>query len=448
MNPGPFDDYFRHAPPALNLDELRREWLALEAPYDVNRWRLPLPPWAERGYDQTGPQAWDMLRHDLAESSAADAAKPLCIYLHVPFCSRKCGFCDSYSFKLGGHQADAIQQYVDRLCYELRLWSAQGSLSKRPVSTVHMGGGTPTFLGEAALTQLVECCRECFAISPATEWALESTVEALTPGMIATMHTLGYRRLHIGVQSLQDPVRAEIGRHRSRADVLECIESTLALGWIVSVDMVCGLPFQTFEGFIDDLETLITAGINGFSLYELLIYPQNRRWAESHNLTRRSHVSNFFMLTAGASLLETRGFGKNLFNHWADARDANIYFTFPTRGEDLLAVGTIADGVFGDYHYRHPRYAPYLRESQAGLPGLIGGLRRNALEKRVQPLTTSILSGFIESPLLPDSLATRWLQNALVKPDPRGGLALTYSGAWFAGNLIADVMAQYSALTG
>lgn len=192
-----------------------------------------------------------------------------------------------------------------------------------------------------------------------------------------------------------------------------------------------------------DVKTLMAAGVNGFSLYELLIYPQNRKWAAAHGLTERSHLPNYLMFQAGASVLTAHGFQKNVFNHWADSRDKNVYFTFPTRGEDCLAVGTIGDGVFGDYHYRHPRYAAYLRQAHAAAPGLEGGLRRTPAENELLPLTTAVLSGHIPAHLLPDlqrrSLMERWQRLALVEPASAGGLALTTNGAWFAGNMIRDL---------
>jgi coproporphyrinogen III oxidase-like Fe-S oxidoreductase len=426
------------AAPFVDADAVRQMWAA-QRDYDVNRWLLPLPPWAKRRYDDPGPRAWESLRRRLA---ADTSQRPFCIYLHVPFCSRKCGFCDSYSFKLGAQQAGRIEDYVNRLCDELRLWGASGGLARRPVSTVHLGGGTPTFLGEAALRRIAACCRSHFNTGPETEWALESTVEALTPGMVAAMHEMGFRRLHLGIQSLQDEVRAAIGRRRSAAEALAKIRETRALGWVVSVDMICGLPFQTLAGFMDGLAGLVEAGVNGVSLYELLIYRQNRRWAEQHGLTGRSHVSNYGMFLAGAFYLEGRGFRKNLFNHWADALDTNVYFTFPQRGEDLLAVGATADGVFGDYHYRHPRYAAYM---DAPPPGLEGGLSKTAAERTLWPLMTAILSGRLSAEkraelenLAGESLLRRWMVNRLVVPTA-GGLELTPAGSWFAGNMLAEL---------
>ncbi len=437
-----FDKFFHQAPASVNVDDIRCEWLALAPPYDVNRWLLPLPVWTQRAYDDSGPVAWEVLRHDL---TVAAPSRAICLYLHVPFCSRKCGFCDSYSFRLDAEKANHLDDYTDRLCYELSLWSEQGTLRERPVSTVHMGGGTPAYLGEARLTRVVERCRDQFTLSPTTEWALESTAEALTSSMIATLHDLGYRRLHVGVQTLQAPVRTAIGRRCPPGAVLDKIEATLARGWVVSVDLICGLPGQTLAGFVEDIETLIAAGVNGFSLYELLIYPQNLKWAEAHGLSRRSHLPNYFMFQAGASVLAGHGYKQNLFNHWADERDANIYFTFPTREEDCLAVGTIADGVFGDYHYRHPRYALYRQATHSGSPGLEGGLRQNAIENRLHPLTTAILSSHVPPEFVSElsagrqNLLERWLAGALMTMAADGGLYLTANGAWFAGNLIDDL---------
>lgn len=264
------------------------------------------------------------------------------------------------------------------------------------------------------------------------------------------MHRLGFHRLHLGVQSLQEPVRHAIKRRRPVAELLQRIAEALARGWVVSVDLVCGLPGQTLPEWVSDIETLIRAGVNGLSLYELLIYPQNQKWAASLGLTERGHVDNFFMFQAGASVLEQAGFHKNLFNHWADSKDKNIYFTFPTRGEDCLAVGTIADGVMGDYHFRHPRYANYMRHSGNGQPGLQGGLRRTPQETALLPFTTALLAGYIppsqvpffkSRPLGAASLCDAWQQHQLIAADiTRGGFQLTATGSWFAGNMVRELM--------
>ena len=140
------------------------------------------------------------------------------------------------------------------------------------------------------------------------------------------------------------------------------------------------------------------------------------------------------------------GYRKTLYNHFADARDTNLYFTFPERGEDCLALGTIADGLFGDYHYRHPEYAAYRRGVSDDFPGLQGGLRRNEVENEVRPLVTALMAGRVPVAML-DALAgpdlrARWQELALLAPDPAGSdLLLTGSGSWFVGNMISELMA-------
>jgi len=271
------DSFFASVREQIDVDAIRLQWEALTPAYNVEQWKLPLPIWALRPLEHDGARAWQEIQW---LSHHASTEKNLCIYMHIPFCTSKCGFCDSYSFKLG--KPSHAKQYVELLCYELQEWSNQASLACRPVSTVHLGGGTPTFLSEELLTKLVACCRSCFSTTEQTEWALESTVESLTPSMSSCLHELGFRRLHIGVQTLQPEVRAIIGRRRSPSEVLATIEKHLSLGWIVSVDLICGLPGQTLDGWLNDIKMLISVGTDGFSLYELLIYPQNRRWASDY----------------------------------------------------------------------------------------------------------------------------------------------------------------------
>lgn len=453
-----FDEFFQPASHNIDLSSLRRAWQALGGAYDVESWQLPLPLWAQRPLEHQGQEAWNILSertrslstlaHDLDQDRSS---KAMCIYLHLPFCTSKCGFCDSYSFKLGSQQTKHIDRYLDLLCSELRLWSQAGNLAQRPVSTVHLGGGTPAIVGEAGLARLAACLRQYFNITAQTEWALETTVDSLAPPMLECLHALGFRRLHIGVQSMEDAVRTAIGRRRTAGEVCRAVEAALERGWVVSVDLLCGLPGQTLPGFMNGIETLVGLGVNGFSLYELLIRRQNLRWAKQYGLTQQSHLPNYFLLAAGANRLETLGYQKNLFNHWADERDGNIYFTFPTRGEDLLAVGAIADGVFGDYHYRHPVYAGYIASSS---PGLAGGLRRTPLESLFCPIETAILSGHIPAAIanrLSDlrsggvSLIDHWLEHQMVKPGPDGSLELTTNGTWFAGNLVNEARPLFAA---
>jgi coproporphyrinogen III oxidase-like Fe-S oxidoreductase len=448
MEPQFVDGFFRNhvLPPVVNAEDIRTEWLALRQPYQIADRQLPLPVWAQRAFSETGPDAWQVLRDQVPE---IDPSRALCLYIHIPYCAERCAFCDCYSFKLGSHRHQHIQRYVQLLSQEIQLWRRLGTLAIRPVSTVHLGGGTPTFLGTEPLEHLVRVCQESLAVGPETEWALESTASELTPEMVAQLHTLGFTRLHVGVQSLQGNVRRVINRRAMANAVLSKIAEAVARGWIVSVDLIYGLPGQTLEGLIQDIEELVAVGVDGFSLYEFQISSGNFRFAQQHGLDRRDRRFNYLLSQVASHYLVSLGYQKTLFNHFAAKRDTNLYFTFPARGEDCLALGTIADGLFGDYHYRHSEYAAYCRDMSTQFPALEGGLRHNQVENDLQPLSTALMAGripssLVEGPIVP-ACVDEWQASLLLARAPDGsGFNLTHSGSWFVGNMISQLMDRIS----
>lgn len=440
----PGHEVWDQVPPEVDVAAIQREWRALRPPYDVARRHAPLPTWARRPFTDSGPAAWETLCTDVP---GIDPQHAFCIYVHLPFCAQRCHFCDCYSFRLRAHRDRHVASYLDLLAREVHLWSGLGTLAARPVSTVHLGGGTPTFLGLEPLTRLVELCRAAFATQPTTEWALESTATELTPEMLAGLGALGFTRLHVGVQSLADPIRRDLNRRMAGGDVLDRIARAVAQGWIVSVDLLCGLPGQTLTSLLSDVRLLAAAGVNGFSIYELQLSPRNRRFAQQHGLDHRDRQLNYLLAQAAAHLLGSLGYRQTLFNHFADQRDTNLYFTFPERGEDCLALGTTADGLFGDYHYRHPAYAAYRHAVSDQLPGLQGGLRRNEVENHYHPLITALMTGRVSQALIDEragpAVRARWEELALLSRDPDGShLRLTGSGSWLVGNMISELIAE------
>jgi coproporphyrinogen III oxidase-like Fe-S oxidoreductase len=440
-----FDQFFRAAPPEVDVEAIRQEWLALQAPYRIADRHLPMPVWARRPFTENGEQAWYSLSRDVP---AIDPGRAFCIYVHIPFCASRCHFCDCYSFPLLSHRERHINGYLNLLAQEMRLWSRLGTLAARPVSTVHFGGGTPTCLGREPFEHLIRLCREHFAAGPETEWALESTVSELSPEMLSSLDDSGFTRLHIGVQTLQEEVRPILNRRAASDIVLDTIADAIGMGWIVSVDLIYGLPGQTLDGLLSDIRSLVAVGVNGFSLYELQLSSRNRRFSQQHGLYQRDRQTSYWLTQAASHLLNALGYGKTLFNHYADDRDTNLYFTFPARGEDCLALGTIADGTFSDYHYRHPEYASYSRQVGDHFPGLQGGLRRSKVENRLQPLTVALLAGRIPLSLFEDAAGQALLHEwrgsrLLVDHVQTSHVHLTGNGSWFVGNMISELMARY-----
>ncbi|MEA3327564.1 MAG: radical SAM protein, partial [Chloroflexota bacterium] len=200
---------------------------------------MPLPIWRKKGFSDDGEAAWVHLQH-INEQISKD--RRVSIYVHVPFCPSRCSFCDCLTMQVRNHIDRVLDKYLKALLHEIKAWKTCGTLSKRPVTTVHFGGGTPLFLGFERFQNLVEALRSSFNVNSETEWAIETTSASLNPPMLEKLTKLGFRRLHLGIQSMEDHVRPLLKRRESSSQVLEKIRRAHGSGWITSVDLLVGLP--------------------------------------------------------------------------------------------------------------------------------------------------------------------------------------------------------------
>jgi coproporphyrinogen III oxidase-like Fe-S oxidoreductase len=438
---GMLENFFQHMGSEIDLDRIWQACRALRAPYVVSQRRPPFPIWARRKFTEDGRQAWELVRQEMA---TIDPTKGMCIYVHIPFCAQKCSFCDCYSFRLRSNHAVQAEAYRLALEKEIRLWGKSGGLRKRLVSTVHFGGGTPLYIGPQGFKSITNTISDTYQISPVTEWALETTSSALDEAGLDLLGGLGFTRIHLGVQSLDDPLRQLLKRSEKAQKVLEKIEQTIQMGAVVSVDLIYGIPRQTPESVLQDIRLLANSGVDGFSMYPLQISSRNQGILKEYGSQGKSLLNEFLTLQAIEQELDRLGYRKTLFNHYARLKDTNLYFTFPERGEDCLALGTIADGVMGSYHYRHPEYGTYLKEAQETFPGLQGGLRRTKGEENVQPLEVMILSGKLKKEIFDQKIGVHrsavlfqeWQETGLISSSDGHDFGLTASGSWFAGEMM------------
>ncbi|MHC1770580.1 MAG: radical SAM protein [Flexilinea sp.] len=410
----------------------------------VDQTCMPKPLWAVRDYDYNGDEAWERLRENYSPDAGTT---PYSVYIHVPFCQSRCGYCDCYAFPLTKNRQRYVSEYTDALIREINLWGSLNWLDNRVVSTVHFGGGTPLMLGRENMIRIMEALDTNLNRTKQTELALETTSAMLDDEIMELLDQLGFSRLHIGVQSLQNDVRRLIGRHETDFEVLRKIQQAVSLGWIVSTDIIIGLPQYNASGLLDDMNRLIESGIEGFSIYELVHSPRNQRFFEQHNLLNRPPMQNYLLFQLAFQHLKKNGFRNNLYNHLSKGRDNNLYFTSPARKEDLLGIGTIADGYFGGYQYRHANYLPYIQASAAKKPGLAGGLRRTPVEGAYVRLETELRSGCPDPLIFLEILGkdeavglfARWVNLRWISIDlEQEKCCLLPNGSWFIGSMLSD----------
>jgi oxygen-independent coproporphyrinogen-3 oxidase len=431
-------------PPQGLPAELLSEWNTVRKYYDLSRHSLPRPDWMVQGFSESPHRAWQRLKQLAGERSGA-----ISIYVHIPFCASRCAFCDCHAARAARPDSDEITDYIARLIREAPRWSGCGILARRPVTTVHFGGGTANYISPACFRAVVRSLRDNFNITPETEFALETTCRCLMPLHRTALSTNGFKRIHIGVQTLQPGLRRQLGRPTPPEQVIERVRESLDEGWIVSADLLYGLPRQSCADLLEDVGALVMAGVHGVSLYRLNASENNHAFILRYGLDRRGpqdEMRNYVSFVSAARYLRQAGFGKTHFAHYSRLEDRNLYSRCASRGEDLLALGAYADGYFGAYYYRHLGLEGY-RAAEDQASALEGGgffnLRAGEAQQMLIHLMANTLSERTIHSGWQHELIRRWRSRGILTgPDSAGAWDLSDSGSWVLPQCLLDLAGE------
>ncbi|MCA2283868.1 radical SAM family heme chaperone HemW [Mycobacterium avium] len=196
--------------------------------------------------------------------------RPFGLYVHVPFCVTRCGYCDFNTYtpaELGGVNPDA---WLGALRTELELAAAR--LRPPPVNTVFVGGGTPSLLGGARLALLLDMVREHFALAPDAEITTEANPESTWPEFFDATRAAGYTRVSLGMQSVAPRVLGVLDRIHTPNRSADAAREALAAGFEhVSLDLIYGTPGESDEDLLWSLDTAIETGVDHVSAYALVV---------------------------------------------------------------------------------------------------------------------------------------------------------------------------------
>ena len=195
--------------------------------------------------------------------------EPSSLYIHIPFCVSKCPYC---SFVSWPGMESLHQRYVAALLREAE-WLRQNTAAQ-PLSTLFLGGGTPTILAGQELAAIVTTCKELFGFSDQAEISIEANPKTIDQAKLALLHRSGINRLSIGVQSLQDTELQLLGRPYSADDALTAVRLARAAGFDnISLDLMYGIPGQDHKSWQQTLKQALSLTPNHLSLYELMVEP-------------------------------------------------------------------------------------------------------------------------------------------------------------------------------
>lgn len=201
-------------------------------------------------------------------------AAPRSLYVHVPFCRHRCGYC---AFSVARAASPPVADWLAAVRRDLDAWfEAAGWTDRVELDTIYVGGGTPSLLGGAGMERLAGLLAQRFRWDPASvEWTAEANPTSLRPDLVGRWRDLGVNRLSLGVQSLDDAVLAWLGREHDADGARRAVERARAAGFeTLNVDLLFGLPEEVPRSWRREVEEARDLGAGHLSLYGLTAEPR------------------------------------------------------------------------------------------------------------------------------------------------------------------------------
>lgn len=280
------------------------------------------------------PQAASKNAENLQLAACGFELPPLALYIHIPWCVRKCPYCDFNSHAAGPTLPE--EEYVDALLADLDsdLQHAHG----RPLTSIFFGGGTPSLFSDRALGRLLEGVERRIAFADDIEITLEANPGTFEQAKFKGYRSLGINRLSIGVQSFQEAKLKALGRIHNGDEAIRAADMARAAGFDnFNLDLMHGLPGQSIEDALFDLRTAIAQAPTHLSWYQLTMEPNTVFWSQPPQLPEDDLLWD--IQEAGQALLAAEGYAQYEVSAYArpgrQARHNLNYWTFG----DFLGIG-------------------------------------------------------------------------------------------------------------
>ena len=279
------------------------------------------------------------------------ARPPLALYAHIPWCVRKCPYCDFNSHERAGELPE--REYVEKLILDLE--GLLPSVWGRRLVSVFVGGGTPSLFSPESIDALLSAVRARLPLEPGAEVTLEANPGAVEAARFRGFRQAGVNRISVGVQSFDDRMLGALGRIHSAAEARRAVEAALGAFDNVNLDLMYGLPGQSAAMARSDIEAALACGVPHVSAYQLTIEPNTAFWSRPPALPEHDLAADMqlaveqALAAAGYEHYETSAFARRGHR----CRHNLNYWEFG----DYLGIGAGAHGKisFPDRVTRHER---------------------------------------------------------------------------------------------
>lgn len=299
----------------------------------------------------------------------------LSLYIHVPFCERKCGYC---AFESAVPRDGDTDLWLSSLEQEILLW--QEKIGRARLDTCYIGGGTPTVLSGADWGRLIALLEDKYDFSACREITVEANPNSLKAEHLLAWQEWRVTRVSLGVQSFDDAELAMLGRLHTAGQAYGALSAALAAGFSVSLDLMFGLPAQTLANWARTLKEAVSSGVKHISLYQLSIEPGTPFEALDQTLLPDGYAhyrwAQWYLAQKGFVQYEVANFAKpgsesrHNLNYWNEGA--------------YLGIGPGASGYIDGWRYKNSgRLADYAARLARGEPPVVSG-ERLPLEERAK----------------------------------------------------------------
>lgn len=342
---------------------------------------------------------------------------PLGLYLHIPFCRKRCKFC--YFKVFTEKNSSEIETYVSALSREIELVSAQPVMGGRPFRFVYFGGGTPSFLSAKQLTSLVDRLRANINWDLAEEVTFECEPGTLSHPKLQAIRDIGTTRLSLGVENFSDDVLRENGRAHLSGEIHKAWDWIRDIGFPnVNIDLIAGMVGETWDNWKDNIRRTIELAPESVTIYQMEL-PYNTVYSKdilgnqietpvADWPTKRDWVGYAFDELGAAGYHTSSAYtmvkdpGRTNFSY----RD-NLW-----QGSDLLATGIASFGHVSGVHYQNlPEWGDYVGAVEEGRLPLGRALRPTNLQLLIREMILQLKRGYLDAAYFRDKYGTDILQH-------------------------------------
>lgn len=296
----------------------------------------------------------------------------LSLYLHIPFCKKKCNYCDFASF---AGKEDLIQEYVDALIEEIK---DSGFRNQDSVPTLYIGGGTPTLVAPQYYEKIFKTIRSTFKISPDAEISIEANPGAINKEKLKALRSIGINRLSIGAQSFNDKHLKVLGRIHTAKEIYKGFNDARAAGFNnIGLDLIFMLPEQTVDEWKEDIKQALSLEPEHISTYNLQIEEGTKFSAPGAMLQLPTEDEDVAMYEYAIDTLKAKGYHHYEISNFARPGFKCKHNIVYWENGNYLGIGASASSHINGNRYDNPQ------EIEEYLKGIIN--KREILQRKNQP---------------------------------------------------------------